>query len=284
MSRTPPAAAFWMIAASLAFTAMAAFTKLAGNHGVPIGQIVFFRGLVSLLCVSLYMRLAGVAFATPHLAAQLRRGTIGFTGVASYLAAITLLPLSTAVTLNYTSPLWLALMLVAVHRERLRASLLVAALAGLGGVVLLLKPTFDASQWPGAAVALFSACVGAVIALNLRALARLQEPPARTVFYLSAFITGVSLPWWLASQPLSLDAEGALYLLGIGVFSMVGQWLISLAYRGSETLLVSMLGYSQVVFTALLGAMLWNDVLSWESWLGIALIVGSGAFASARRR
>lgn len=180
---SPPGAALWMIAASLAFTAMAAFTKLAGDHAVPLGQIVFYRGLISMVVVSGYMRMSGVSFATPHAAAaQIRRGAIGFVGVASYLAAITLLPLSTAVTINHTSPLWLALLLLVVHRERPQMSLLVAALAGLGGVVLLLKPTFNASQWPGAAVALLSAWLGAIVALNLRALARLEEPPIRTVF------------------------------------------------------------------------------------------------------
>lgn len=65
---------------------------------------------------------------------------------------------------------------------------------------------------------------------------------------------------------------------------MIGQSLISHAYRGRETLLVSMLGYSLVVFTALLGALMWKDRLSADAWFGILLIIGSGAFASMRRR
>lgn len=284
MPRRPPAAALWMIGGSLSFTAMAACTKLAGNHGVPIGQIVFFRGLVALVGIASYMALTGVPFATPHLGAHVRRGTIGFIGIATYLGAITMLPMSTAVTINYTSPLWLALMLVAIHRERPRMSVLFAALAGLGGVALLLRPTFNASQWTGAIIAIASAFTGAITALNIRALGKLDEPPLRTVFYFSAFIVALSLPWWLASDPLTMDLEGALYLLGLGLFAMFGQWLITHAYRSSETLLVSMLGYSQVVFTALLGVVLWNDHLGWEAWIGMALIVGSGAFASTRRR
>jgi drug/metabolite transporter (DMT)-like permease len=269
-----------MIGASLAFTGMAACIKLASGHGTPLGQIVFYRGLVSLIVMYCYLRWLRIPLATPHWKAHTLRSVAGFAGMGTYTGAISMLPLATAITLNYTSPLLLGFMLLVVHRERPHPLLVATLLSGLAGVVILLRPTFDSSQSLGAAFALVSAVLAAFSALNMRALGRLAEAPERTVLYFSLFITVASLPWFVASTPGSLDGEGALYVLGCGLLATLGQFMITLAYQQGQTLLVSLLGYSQVVFASLLAIVLWDDRLPLASWLGMALIVASGAAAT----
>ena len=269
-----------MIGASIAFTGMAACIKLASTHGTPLGQIVFYRGLIALVLMYGYLRWLQVPMATPHWKAHALRSVAGFAGMITYIAALAMLPLATAITLNYTSPLVLGFMLLVVHRETPPPLLVVMLLSGLAGVVMLLRPTFDESQWLGAAFALASAVLGAISALNMRALGRLAEAPERTVLYFSLFITIASLPWFLASAPDSLDTQGALYIVGSGLLATLGQLMITLAYQHGQTLFISLLGYSQVIFASLLAMALWNDRLPLPSWLGMALIVASGAVAT----
>jgi drug/metabolite transporter (DMT)-like permease len=198
----------------------------------------------------------------------------------TYVPAIALLPLATAVTLNYTSPVMLALILLLVHRERPQRLMIASMIGGLGGIVLLLRPTYDSSQWFGGLIALVSALTAAMTALNIRALGRLGEPPSRTVLYFSLCIAVGSLPWFLLSNPGALRPAGAVYVIGAGMGATIGQLMLTHAYQRGHTMLVSLLGYSQVVFTSLLGILIWNDRPALMSWMGMILVIASGAIAT----
>jgi drug/metabolite transporter (DMT)-like permease len=268
-----------MIGASLSFAGMAAFIKLAANDNVPITHILFFRGFVSVVLAVAFLRLRRIPIATPHFKAHVLRGCAGFAAMLTYIAAIAHLPLATAVTLNYTSPLLLAVMLLVVHRERPHPILLAALVSGLGGIVLMSRPIYDQSQWLGGVLGLLSALLAAVSALNIRMLGRLAEPPARTVLYFSMFIACAALPLYLMNHPRDITGLGVLYSCSAAALATIGQWMLTVAYQQGHTLLMSLLGYSQVVFSSILGVWLWNDVVPLVSWLGIAMIVGSGAGA-----
>jgi drug/metabolite transporter (DMT)-like permease len=153
-------------------------------------------------------------------------------------------------------------------------------LGGFVGIVLLLRPTYDPSQWFGVSLALGSAVTAAIAALNIRSLGRLDEPVARTVAWFSLFTTLGSLPWFLATDPTRLTPAGAACLLAVAVLATAGQVLLTLAYQRGHTLLVSLLGYSQVIFTTFIGIALWGDHPGIVSWLAMALIIASGAAAT----
>ncbi len=100
----------WMIAASLLFACMGVCVKFAAETHSAV-EITFYRSFISLILMFGLVRLRGVALATPHWRWQVTRGAVGFSALFSYFYAITLLPLATAVTLNYTSAIFLALYL-----------------------------------------------------------------------------------------------------------------------------------------------------------------------------
>jgi drug/metabolite transporter (DMT)-like permease len=271
-----------MLGASAAFACMAASVKLAALRGVPFGQLLFYRGFISLLLMSAYMRFAGVSFATPHWKAHLQRGVAGFAGMILYFGGLRLLPLSGAVTLNYTSPLILAGTLLVMHRERPPRVMLAAMLSGFVGVLLLMRPSYDNSQWFGVLLALGSAVTAVIAALNIRSLGRLEEPVARTAAYFALCATIGALPWFVLDDPGQVDLQSAAYLVAMGVFATLGQVLLTFAYQRGHTLLVSLLGYSQVIFATLFGIALWGEHPGISSWLAMALIVASGVVATVR--
>jgi S-adenosylmethionine uptake transporter len=279
MRASPSIASLWMIGSSLAFAGMAACIKLASQHDVAIVQIVLFRGLISVVVTGGFLLWRGIRFATPHWRAHAERGIVGFLGTVTYVAAVAMLPLPSAVTLNYTSPAFLALLLLIVHRERPEPLLLLSMVAGLGGIILLLRPSYDTSQLVGGAIAIASAILAALTALNIRALGRLDEPASRTVFFFSLSIVIGALPWFLLSHPASLDPEGVVYVLGAGLAGIAGHVMLTLAYQRGHTMLVALLGYSQIVFTSLLGMAMWNDRPKLLAWIGMGLVMASGIVA-----
>ena len=270
----------WMLGASVMFSLMAASIKLAASAGVPISHIIFNRGLFSVLAMSAYLKYRGQSLATAHWRAHLRRAVAGYIGLVAYVQAIVMLPLGTAVTLNYTSPLLLGVMLLFLHRERPEWPLVAALAGGFAGIVLLLRPTFEGSYWAGALIALLSAGLAAWSALNIRALGRLKEIPVKTVLYFSLFITLATLPWYLLSRPGITSLRGSACVLAAATLAAIGQIMLTLAYQRGHTFLVSLLGYSQVVFTSVLGILLWSDELSLMAWFGMALIMLSGFIAT----
>jgi drug/metabolite transporter (DMT)-like permease len=205
----------------------------------------------------------------------------GFVSLVMYFYAISLIPLAAAVTLNYTSPLFLALLLVLWLKEPVRRGFHGVLAAGFVGVIFLLQPTFERDQWLGAVFGLGSGIISSVAYLNVRRLGELGEPEWRTVFYFSAMAALGGLPWMLASSPFhAIDLRGWLLLLGVGGFGVLAQLCMTAAYKRGKTLVSASLAYSTVVFSSIFGMVLWGETLPWQAWVGVILIVASGLLAT----
>lgn len=273
----------WMLVASLLFAVMGVCVKLAAGTFSP-AELVFYRGFVALLLLGGYVYAHHLPLSTPHWQAHLRRGLSGFISLVLYFYAISVLPLATAVTLNYTSPLFLALILVMWSGERVRWQLFFALTLGLAGVVLLLRPSFAAAQWLGGVAGLASGVSASLAYYNVRQLGRLGEPEWRTVFYFSLMSAVGGLPW-AASTPIhAVDGYGGALLLGVGVFGALAQLAMTRAYNRGKTLVSATLAYSTPIFSSLFGALIWHEIPLWTSWLAILLIIISGVLASKQSR
>jgi len=274
----------WMIAASALFASMGVCVKL-GASLFSAAELVFYRGVIALVLLWGFVLVRRLPLATPHWRAHLWRGLTGSVSLVLYFHAISALPLATAVTLNYTSPLFLALILAFWAGERVRGTLYIALALGLAGVVLLLRPSFAADQWLGGLAALASGAGAGMAYFHVRQLGRLGEPEWRTVFYFSLTSALIGLPWLLASQTVhAVSGNGAWLVLGVGGFGALAQLAMTRAYKRGSTLVSASLAYSTVIFASLFGMLLWDEVLPLSSWLAIGLIVASGLLASTQSR
>jgi drug/metabolite transporter (DMT)-like permease len=272
--------ALWMIAASLLFAAMGVCVKL-GSQQFSAAELVFARGLIATLVVGGYAAIHRLPLRTALWRNHLLRSLAGFVALVAYFLAIGQIPLATAVTLSYTSPLFLAVLLVFWRGERVGAMLYAAVATGFGGIVLLLQPTLSSSQWLGAVFGLTAGVVSSASYLNVRRLGELGEPEWRTVFYFSLFSTLGGLPWVLTTgHRYAMEADGAWLLAGVGGFGVLAQLCMTAAYKCGRTLSTANLAYSTVVFSSLFGVLIWHETLSPMAWLGVALIVASGAAAT----
>ncbi len=272
--------ALWMLAASFLFACMGVCVKLAADQ-FSTAEIVFYRNIISLILISVLIAVRGIPLRTPHWKFQLRRGGSGFISLCLYFLGITLLPLATAVTLAYTSPLFLALYLAVFGKARLNAGIIVALGVGFAGVALLLRPSLETAQWLGILVSLASGMLAGVAYFNVRELGERGEPEERTVFYFSLLATLGSCLWLFFSGMRAIDQRGGMLLLGVGGFGTLAQLAMTRAYKRGKTLVAASLAYSAVIFASLFGMLIWKETLSLESWLAIGLIVASGVLANA---
>jgi S-adenosylmethionine uptake transporter len=270
--------ALWMILASFLFACMGVCVKLAAATHSAV-EITFYRSFISLLLMYALVRLRGVPLRTPHLRWQVTRGAVGFVALLAYFYAITLLPLATAVTLNYTSAIFLALYL-GLAGMRLRTGMLGALAVGLAGVALLLKPTFHADQLFGGLVGLGSGVMAGMAYFSVRELGARGEREERTVFYFSLVSSIGAALWLLFSEIHSVDMHSGLLLLGVAGFATVAQLAMTRAYTRGKTLMSAALAYSTPIFSSLFGMVLWGEVLDASAWAAIGLIVLSGIAAT----
>jgi len=268
----------WMLLASVLFASMGVCVKLAAETHSAV-EITFYRSFISLLLMFGLVRLRGVRLATPHWRWQISRGVVGFAALFAYFHAITQLPLATAVTLNYTSAIFLAIYL-ALAGMRLRVDVLGALVVGLGGVALLLMPTLHADQLTAGLIGLGSGALAGMAYFSVRELGSRGEPEVRTVFYFSLVSSCCAGLWLLFSDLHGLDLRRGLLLLGVAFFATLAQLTMTRAYTRGKTLPSAALAYSTVIFSSLFGALFWGEALATSAWFGIGLIVVSGIAAT----
>ena len=268
----------WMLVASFLFACMGVCVKFAAVTHSAV-EITFYRSFISLILMFGLVRLRGVTLVTPHWRWQVSRGVVGFSALFAYFYAITLLPLATAVTLNYTSAIFLAIYL-ALAGMRMRAGILGALAVGLIGVVLLLKPTLHADQLIGGLIGLGSGVLAGMAYFSVRELGARGEPETRTVFYFS-LVSSVCAGIWLVFSDLhAVDLKNGLLLLGVASFATVAQLAMTRAYTRGRTMVSAALAYSTVIFSSLFGALFWGEVLDASAWIAIGLIILSGIAAT----
>lgn len=268
----------WMLVASALFACMGVCVKfVAATHSAV--EITFYRSFISLILMFGLVRVRGVVLATPHWRWQVSRGVVGFSALFAYFYAITLLPLATAVTLNYTSAIFLAIYL-ALAGMRMRVGILGALIVGLVGVTLLLKPTLHVDQLVGGLIGLGSGVLAGMAYFSVRELGARGEPEARTVFYFSLVSSVCAGLWLLFSDLHAVDLKSGLLLLGVAGFATVAQLAMTRAYTRGKTLMSAALAYSTVIFSSLFGVLFWGEVLDGAGWLAIGLIIFSGIAAT----
>jgi S-adenosylmethionine uptake transporter len=284
--------ALWMLLAAALLASMSVCVKFASAY-FPASELVFFRGLISLIFMAIYARYSGVTLKTNIPAMHFWRSIVGVTSLGAWFYAIGQLPLATAMTLNYMSSIWIAAFLVGGslmgsltgqgHDMRRQGPLVLAVLMGFVGVVMMLRPTIEQNQLFAGLVGLISGFFAAFAYMHVMALGRTGEPIARIVFYfalgttvaglLGMTVTGVS-PW---------DWGHAVWLLPIGILASLGQACLTRAFSRGSTLVVANLQYAGIVFAALYGMVLFDEQLPTIGWVGMGLIIASGVASTVLR-
>ena len=278
-----------MLAASFFFASMAVGIKYASEQFGPL-EIVFYRGIVGVVFMSVVMRVRGVSLRTTVPAMHVWRNIVGVAALVAWFYAIAGLPLATAMTLNYMSGVWIATFLVAgtlvlgkLSDVRRQGPLVLAVLCSFAGVVMMLRPTIEQNQLFAGLIGLLSGVLSGLAYMQVAALGRVGEPETRTVFYFSLGATLAGLLGMLITGPHAWTWPAAGWLLPIGVLAVLGQLCMTRAYTHGATMVVANLQYAGIVFASLYGLVLFHTQIPLIGWAGMALIVVSGIAATFLR-
>jgi len=284
---TIPAGLRDMMIASLLFAVMAAMVKEVEEH-LPVAYAIFSRSAVSLALSVYLLRRAGLHWRGKRPGLLAVRGLIGFSALVCTFQAIARIPLSDAVILFQTQPIWTAILARIFLGERARRRVLLATALALSGVVLVVRPAFlfssdvgHALDPIGVALALSASVLSAAAYVSVRALRKTDEPLV-VVFWFALVATPASLPPVLADLRAPSLYELAL-LIGIGVAVQGAQLLMTRALHREPAGRVAAVGYLQVVYAFLLGTILFGEPLTPLAIAGAALVIGGALIATVER-
>lgn len=270
--------ALWMLIAGMLFACMGVFVKL-GAAQFSHAELVFYRSFFGLLLIFAIMRTRCIPASTAHFKNHLWRGISGTIALGLFFYCITELPLATAVTLNYTAPMFLTLLTTLVLKERCPPSMMLSIASGFLGVVLLLHPTLQHDQLATGLLGLISGFLAGVAYLNVKQLGALGEPASRTVFYFSLIASVCSGAWMYTGRIHAIDGAGLIILLGLGGTATLAQLAMTQAYLAGNTLVVGSLAYSTILFASLLGNLVWHETIAPAAWAGMTLIIAGGVLS-----
>ena len=260
---------------------MGALAKASAQQGASEALIVFVRNVVGVLALLPWvLRNGAQSLRTERLGGHVWRSMFGLLGMYTLFYAIAHLTLAEALLLNYASPLFIPFIAWAVLSERPPALMIPATLLGLAGVALIVKPAalgLSVAALVGMASGVFAACA----MVSLRRISD-TEPAQRVVFYFSAIGTVISvIPlWWFGSWP---SPTLLALMVATGLAATNGQLQLTRAYSHAPAARVGAMGYSAVIFAALLGWLLWGEAPDGYSVCGAVLVIGTCVLASWQR-
>lgn len=284
-SRTRRRAILCVLGSSASFTVAAALVKFAAPH-VPLSEIVLFRSLVAALCLLPLLRGQGglAALRTRRPVGHVLRLAAGLAGMYGSFYGYAMLPLATVTALGFSMPIFLALLSFPLLGERIRPGRALAVGAGLVGVLIVMRP-WQAGPQGGADLLLGpSAVVMAGVAcwaLAMISIRRMGQAGERNVTIVLLFSLGSSVVAGLLCVPVWVTPDGStlVALLGIGAVSALAQILMTEGYRSGEATMLAPFEYGAILYTVLLGWLIWAEVPGGWEFTGIAVLVASGLFA-----
>ncbi|MBQ7777355.1 MAG: DMT family transporter [Oscillibacter sp.] len=262
----------FILLSAFCFAWMTVCVRMSGD--VPTLQKSFFRNLIAAGVAAVMLVRQGGSFRPasrgnlPYLIGRALCGTVGILG---NFYAVDHLLLSDASMLNKMSPFFAVLASIVLLKEKL-APVQIAALAGaFGGALCIIKPTFSNMNLLASLVG-FAGGMGAGIAYTLvRMLGQRGEKSSYIVFFFSSFSCLLALPYvLLAGAPMTVSQT--LWLVGAGLAAAGGQFTITAAYRCAPAREISVFDYSQVIFSAIIGFLLFGDRPDELSILGYFII------------
>ncbi|NWH07894.1 MAG: DMT family transporter [Alphaproteobacteria bacterium] len=253
---------------------------------IPSVEIVFFRSVVSLVILApIVWRMGGLkVLKTDRPRLHIVRGLVQTLSMLMFFAGLASTPLVQANALEFTSPIFATVLAVLFFGEAVHLRRTLALLAGFAGTIIALWPNLMASNFSGIGTGqlliLAASFTWAAVLLLIRALGRTESSVSQSV-YLGLVLTPVSALLsafvWVTPR-----LEDLVWLITIGCTATVGQLAYVQSFRLAEMSAVLPLDFSKIIWSAMLGLILFSEVPAVLTILGGAVIFSAGAYITMR--
>ena len=266
-----------MIVSAASYAVMLAIIR-GISKDIHFTEIVFFRvGIGLIVLLPMFWKGGLASMRTKHVWRYTYRAALQAAAMATYYLGLTLLPLAVGVTLAQTNAVFIAIIAIWILAEpSVLGRWLVIAL-GLSGMLVIIRPSFEAVDYGGLLVVL-SSLLYAIYQVDAKVLSR-TEPVTLIVFWTMVLATPVALLaalfYWVWPSPAQM-----LWLFVIGVTGTFGNWAMTTAYKIGEMTAISPVAYTQLVWAALIGFVAFGEIPDVWTWAGAAMIAASGVVLS----
>jgi drug/metabolite transporter (DMT)-like permease len=271
-------AALLMLASTLFFGLMAVTIRYA-SRTLPTFEIAFWRNAFGLMALLPLLLRSGASLRTHQLPKYLLRSTIGIGSMLCSFWAIGHLPLSQAISLSYSTPLFVTIAAVIWLGEIVRRRRWTAVLLGFVGVLVIVRPGTSGFTH-GSLVALAAAVLSAVVAIQIKQLSRIDAPDT-IVFYTYVFWVPLSLVpalfVWVWPAPTAW-----LWLVLTGLFGTGGQLLWTRALRLGDVSALTPISFMQLPVVSIAGYLLFDENIDRYTVIGAAVIFAANAYIAHR--
>jgi drug/metabolite transporter (DMT)-like permease len=272
-----------MLAAVVSFSIMDVIMKrLVETY--PSMQVTFLRGFASLPFLLAATALFGKwrELIPVHWKLHLLRGLISVVTLCSFIYSVSILSLADAYTIFMSAPLLITALSVLLLHDRVEWRRWIAVLAGMVGVMIVLRPTGAGLVTLGGLAALGAALGYAVSAITIRILARTDSGAATMLWALllmTIFSGLLAAPGWTA-----LRTQDWLWIFGLGLSGALGQYFITDAFRRAQPAVIAPLEYTALAWGMMFDWLIWNTSPSTRMLVGASIIVASGLYVIRRER
>lgn len=273
----------YMLATMVCFITLDAIMKYALEHyslvQVTWARFFFASIFAAMLCGRRLFELARSS--VPGV--QLARSLLLMTTTGLFNAGVSKLPLATATTIMFLSPILVTVLSIAVLGEKVGLRRWVGIAMGFTGALIVVQPWHSLGETftTGALFLLAAAFTNSSYQIATRRV-RFDDPLTSLLFTASAgaIVTSILLPGnWTTP-----DAFGWLLMAGSGFAGGIGHFFIIRSLQAAPASVVAPFSYSSLVWATLFGFVIWGELPDAATWLGAALIVGAGLYIFFRER
>ena len=263
----------FILSAAFFFSLMTVFVRLSGD--VPTMQKAFFRNIVAAFLAAFILMRSGEKFYIPRtsLMDMFLRCSIGTMGILCNFWAVDHMRIADANILNKLSPFFAILMSIFILKERPNRVEWLSVLLAFIGAAFVAKPGAGIASFP-ALVAILGGFTAGTAYTYVRKLGLSGVKGPVIVFSFSVFSTLILLPNILLNyHPMSV--RQFIFLVLAGCSAAIAQLSVTAAYQNAPARDISVFDYSQVVYAAMFGFLLWGEIPDAWSFLGYAIIIGT---------
>ncbi|AMQ57296.1 DMT family transporter [Algoriphagus sanaruensis] len=257
-----------MLLAGIFFALMNVSVKFIPH--IPAIEIILFRSIFSLIFSYLVLKKQGVNVFGNNKPMLILRGIVGSISLITFFYTLQHIPLASAVTMQYLSPIFTSVLGIFIVKERVKPIQFLYFAISFGGVLVL--QGFDTRvDWVFALIGISSGLFSG-LAYNIIRKLRTSEHPLVVIFYFPLVtlpVAGVvSFFTWV--QPEGWDW---ILLLWIGICTQSAQYFMTLAYQNANVAKISSLSYLGIIYALIFGFFIFGETFQMLSFFGMALVL-----------
>lgn len=262
---------FYIILSAFCFSLMDMFVRMSGD--LPSIQKSFFRNIVAAVfgCILVLKEQDSFQWKKGSGKYLILRSLFGTLGILCNFYAIDHLALADASMLNKMSPFFVVIFSFLFLKEKVTAAQILLVMGAFGGSLFVVKPTVSNLDLIPSLIGLLGGLGAGAAYTMVRKLGTVGIKGPFIVFFFSTFSCVITLPWLIFDYH-AMTLWQVLVLLLAGLCAAGGQFAITAAYCYAPASEVSIYDYTKVIFSMILGFVMFQQIPDFYSWVGYIII------------